>query len=81
MNGRIAACLAVAILLTRCSSAPKRDATQDRLDASFQALERDPSLGPLAQRERARARQALDMLARARPSDGWKSRAQRPKRS
>jgi outer membrane protein OmpA-like peptidoglycan-associated protein len=59
------ATLAVSIALAGCAAAPKRDATQDRLLAAYEALDRDPSLGPLAQGERARARQALDVLAQS----------------
>ena len=56
------ACLA----LGACASTPQRDATVDRLSGDLSALDRDPSLGPLASGERVRARQALDALTQAR---------------
>lgn len=56
----LAACL---LLLAACSSAPKRDPALDRLNSALQALESDPSLGPLAAAERFRARQAIESLA------------------
>lgn len=53
----------VCLLLSACASAPKRDPALDRLESAIQALDRDPSLGPLASGERMRARQSIETLA------------------
>lgn len=50
------------LLLVACASTPQRDLTAERLDASFAALEADPSIGEMASVERLKARQALDAV-------------------
>ena len=65
---RGAALVALALLLSACAGAPKRDLDHERIAAELAALESDPSLGRLAAAERLQARQALLRLAEARGS-------------
>ena len=62
MSPRFATAALALALLAACSSAPRRDVEVERIEAGLQALESDPSLGPLAPAERMRARQAIDAL-------------------
>lgn len=55
--------LAAVLAFAGCASEPRRDATVMRLENALDALDRDPSLGPLASGERLRARQAIEALA------------------
>lgn len=62
---RVALLALLAVALTGCGGAPKRDLDYERIRAQLETLESDPALGELAGAERVQARQALSRLETA----------------